>query len=107
MEKKTKKYIYIAAPYTIPDPIENTHKACKIADELVKKGYVPVIPHLSFVWHLISPKETQFWYDYTMDLMKLCDAVLRVEGESMGADREVEMAQKIGMKVYYNIDEIE
>jgi hypothetical protein len=35
-----------------------------------------------------------------------CDALLRLPGESQGADAEVELAKKHGIPVFYSIEEL-
>jgi hypothetical protein len=44
--------------------------------------------------------------DYDLNWLAKCDAVLRLPGASSGADREVEYAQKLGIPVFYSIEEI-
>ena len=39
-------------------------------------------------------------------LLTKCDAVLRIEGASKGADQDVEVAKKLGLKIYYSLSEI-
>lgn len=102
----TDKLIYIAAPYTFIDPVQNTNLACKIADELIVNGFVPYVPHLTLLWHLITPRTVQFWYDYDIHLLKRCDAVLRIPGESVGADKEVELAKQWRIPVFYSIEDL-
>lgn len=98
--------IYIAAPYTKGDVGQNVHNAIVIADALVAMGHTPYIPHLSHFWHLISPKPYHFWLKYDIEFLSICDCLLRLDGESDGADKEVELAQKIKLPVYYNMDEL-
>ena len=38
--------VYIAAPYTKPDPCENINRVIAAANELVNLGFIPFIPHL-------------------------------------------------------------
>jgi len=102
----TGKLIYIAGPYTHPDPVQNTHCACKIADELIFDGFIPYIPHLTLLWHLITPRNAQFWYDYDDRLLERCDALLRIPGDSVGADKEVLWAEELGIPVFYSIGEL-
>ena len=44
--------IYVAAAYTEPDPVENTHAVIQIADALLDAGFTPLVPHLTLAWHL-------------------------------------------------------
>jgi hypothetical protein len=53
------------------------------------------------LWHAVMPKPPEFWYEYTMELMKRCDVVIRLHGFSEGADREVDMARKLGIEVLF------
>ena len=95
----TTPLIYIAAPYTIPDPVENTHHACQIADALLEAGFTPLIPHLSLLWHLVSPKPYGVWLAYDRELLKRCDVVLRVPGSSAGATLECTLADALEIPV--------
>jgi hypothetical protein len=45
-------------------------------------------------------------YPAAQRLLERCDAVLRLAGESRGADKDVAIAQERGIPVYYNLDEI-
>ncbi len=99
--KKNGKWIYIAAPYTHPDPVENTHRAIKAGEMWIAKGYIPVIPHLSLLWHMVVPHPEQFWYDVTLEWMKRCDCVFRLSGKSTGADEEVRVARELGLTIFF------
>jgi hypothetical protein len=93
-----KTFVYVAGPYTNGDPVLNTRNAIAVADRLHSMGYIPVIPHLSMLWHTVSPKPYDWWLEYDFELMSLCDAVVRLPGESTGADRECEhWTKEIGM----------
>ncbi len=91
--------IYIAAAYTQPDPVENTHAVIKIADAMLAAGFTPLIPHLTLAWHLVSPKNYETWLAYDCQLLAHCDAVLRVPGFSGGATRETQFADAVGIPV--------
>jgi hypothetical protein len=99
-------YIYIASPYSGGDVIINVRETVLAAEKLVKAGFIPYIPHLTAFWHLIAPHEYQFWLDYDLSWLAKCDALLRLPGESNGADKEVEWANSVGIPVYYSIAEI-
>lgn len=92
--------LYIAAPYTRPDPVMNTHRVCQVATFIVERtDWVPVVPHLTLLWHAIVPREIEWWYAYDLRLLSACDALLRLPGESTGADREVAEAIERGIPV--------
>ena len=98
--------VYIAGPYTKGDVAQNVHNAIKVADQLVELGHIPYIPHLTHFWHLISPRPWWFWLDYDLQWLEKCDCVLRLDGESVGADKEELAAHKLGKLVYYSIADI-
>lgn len=96
-----KPLVYIAGPYTKPDPVENTHDIMKIADGLLDVC-APLVPHLTLFWHVISPKPYREWLDLDLEYLARCDAMLRIPGESSGADAEVVYAEEHGIPVFYN-----
>jgi hypothetical protein len=103
---KHKRYIYIAGPYSNEDTVLNVRNAVLVAEELVKLELIPYIPHLTMFWHLIAPHEYEFWLNYDLNWLSKCDVLLRLPGESKGADAEVEYAQEHGIPVYYSLIEI-
>lgn len=101
-----KPLVYIAGPYTNPDPVLNTHKAIWWGTRLADQGYcTPIIPHLTMLWHTVDPHPLEFWYAYDLEVMARCDIVFRIPGDSTGADAEVKEAKRLGIPVAY--DEIE
>lgn len=100
-----KPVVYIAGPYTNPDPVENMHKAIKIADGLLDVCS-PLIPHLTGTWHMVSPKPYEDWLRIDLDYMVRCDAVYRFAGASSGADAEVKVALEHEMPVVYSETEL-
>ena len=99
--------VYIAGPYSTPDPVANTHSVAKVASELYRTGaVVPVVPHLTLLWQLIDPQPIEFWYEYDLHILRRCDAVLVLPGPSTGTDREVDRARKLGIPVFASTDEV-
>jgi nucleoside 2-deoxyribosyltransferase len=99
--------VYIAGPYTHPDPVANTHAVITFASELIDEGLVtPVVPHLTLLWHAVSPRPLDFWYAYDVALLRRCDALFRVEGASSGADMEIEFAEANGIPVFTIRDQL-
>lgn len=91
--------IYIAAAYTQPDPVQNTHTVIRIADALLDAGFMPLIPHLTLAWHLVSPKPYDTWLAYDRHLLARCDVLLRVPGYSLGATQECTFADELAIPV--------
>lgn len=101
-----KKKVYVAGPYTRGDVGLNVRHAIQWGDQIATEGMTPFIPHLSHFWHLIEPHHYAFWVDYDNEWLPLCDAVYRIEGESVGSDAEVELANKLGIPVFTDMDEL-
>lgn len=96
--------VFISGPYSNGDQVINTRNAILAAEEVVKKGHVPFIPHLSLFWHAVSPHPVDFWYVQDLQWLKVCDVILRLPGLSKGADEEVSYAMSLGKLVIHDID---
>ena len=96
--------VYIAGPYSKPDPVENTHEAVRVATALLDDGRcAPVVPHTTLLWHLITPRPYDTWLALDLDVLARCDVLLRLPGESSGADGEVEFARAHGIPVAFDV----
>ncbi len=91
--------IYLAGPFTEPDPVENAHRMLQIADAILEAGFTPLIPHLTLAWHLVSPKPYATWLAYDRHLLARCDVLLRVPGYSHGATQECTFADELAIPV--------
>jgi hypothetical protein len=98
--------IYIAGPYTKGDVVLNVRSAVHAAAEVYANGHEYYIPHLSHLEHAILPRPYEYWLKHDMAWLEVCDAVLRLPGESKGADAEVARAIELGIPVYYSIEDI-
>ena len=98
--------IYIASPYTIGDVAVNVRESFIAADKLVELGFAPYPPLYSHFWHFLSPKPYETWVELDNEWVLRCDALLRLPGESSGADAEVALAKEYGIPVFYSIDEL-
>ena len=101
------KRIYVAGPYTGGEVIENVRKAVRAGDQLMDMGYAPFIPHLSHFAHFLEPRPYQDWLDMDLAWVAACDAVLRLPGKSPGADKELLLADDLGIHVCYSLDELQ
>jgi hypothetical protein len=112
--------ILIAGPYrsgTGDDPDllrRNLSRLEQVAWPIFKAGHLPMIgewvalPVLESagVEDLSDPIAGQVMYPTAERLLQRCDAVLRLAGESRGADQDVAIARDRGIPVYYSLDEI-
>lgn len=93
--------VYVAGPYTKGDVAVNVRRAIEVGSELHDAGFMPFIPHLTHFWHFITPKPYEVWLSVDNEWLPLCDALLRLPGESSGSDKEVSLAQSLGIPVYF------
>ena len=112
--------IMIAGPYrsgTNNDPhkIEQNLKRLEaVALPLFRLGHLPVIGEWLALplMKLAGSKEVgdeifhEIQYPTAHRLLPKCDAVLRIEGASKGADQDVEIAKKLGLKIFYKIEDV-
>lgn len=96
----SKPLVYIAGPYSIGHKKMNVFNAMACAEKIIRKGGLPLVPHLSHYWDEKFPKAYGWWCSYDIELLKRCDYLVRLHGESKGADEEVAFAKEMGLKVY-------
>jgi hypothetical protein len=112
--------ILIAGPYrsgTHDDPQliqQNLNNLESAALPIFRKGHIPIIgewlaiPLINLAGSTkIGDKEWQeIQYPVAHRILEKCDAVLRLNGASKGADEDVRIARERGLKIYYNIEDI-
>ena len=112
--------ILIAGPYrsgTNDDPEriqKNLDNLEAMALPIFRKGHVPIIGEWVALplLNLAGSKKPgdEIWdeiqYPVAHRILEKCDAVLRISGESKGADQDVEIARQRGLKIYYQLEEI-
>ena len=114
---KTPLLILIAGPYrsgTGGDPAliaRNLERLEEAAAPIHRLGHVPMIGEWVALPILRGMRDTDaaggdVMYETAHRLLQHCDAVLRLPGESAGADKDVEIALERGLPVYRSIDEI-
>ena len=112
--------ILIAGPYrsgTGDDPARmaaNLKRLEEASWPIFEKGHVPMIGEWVAlpIWHMAGGKSVgDNLYDSILHptagrLLQHCDAVLRLQGESKGAENDVRIARERGIPVYFDISEI-
>jgi len=98
--------VYIASPYTLGDVAVNVKLQLDTVDELMNKGFAPFAPLYSHFQHIAHPRPYQDWVKIDLEWVKVCDCLLRLDGESKGADGEVSYAKELGLPVFYSIDDM-
>lgn len=99
---KPAKIVYVAGPIS-SDPLLGTRNAILAAAQLRSVGLGFVVPHLACLFQMVSPQPYESWMGLDLALIERCDALLRLPGESSGADREVAHAHAFGVPVYRDI----
>ncbi len=98
------KRIYIAGPYTGGETTLNVRIAVEAGQRIADAGAIPFVPHLYHLWHLLIPGPYEQWMRFDLAWLEKCDALVRLPGESPGADREVAEAERLGLPVFYGVD---
>lgn len=99
---RTAPLIYVAGPYSSGDPVQNTNTATEFGLSLFENYRVGVIvPHLTLLAHAMFPRKEQFWYDWDFLQLDHCDAMIRLPGESRGADAEEQRAKERKIPVFH------
>lgn len=101
MLKVLRPLIYVAGPYTAPDPVANTRRAIEVGERIERIGADVFIPHLSLLWALVSPAPYERWCERDNAVLDRCDALFRMRGESPGADAETLRASERRIPVIY------
>lgn len=86
------KRVYVSGPYTLGDVALNVRRATEVADILIKAGHFPYLPHLTHFWHIQHPGPYQQWMGLDLAWLKVSECIVRIPGESKGADIEVAKA---------------
>ena len=93
--------VYIAGPYTGGDTIVNVRNAVEAGDRIVQAGHNAFVPHLFHFWHFLLPGDYEQWMRLDFEWLESCEVLLRLPGDSGGADREVELARELGIPVFF------
>ena len=70
--------IYVSGPYSLGNISDNIRQACFAGDKLLEMGHYPIVPHLTHLWHLISPKSWEDWMRIDSAIIPRCDALLKL-----------------------------
>jgi nucleoside 2-deoxyribosyltransferase len=99
-KRSPKPLVYVAGPIT-GNPWGCVRQAIKAFDMVRDAGCVPFIPQLSVLHEMVAPKLHSEWLDYDLDVIARCDALVRLAGDSSGADAEVRFAHELGIPVFF------
>jgi len=98
--------VYVSGPYTA-DPVSCTARAIDVGQVLLHAGHAPFVPHLSHYWETLHHvNDCEFWMQIDLEWVRRSDVIIRIPGQSSGADREVELARELGIPVFEWVDTI-
>tara|TARA_R110000803_G_scaffold23906_2_gene58189 strand:+ start:9282 stop:9623 length:342 start_codon:yes stop_codon:yes gene_type:complete len=93
--------VYISGPLTSSGtPEDNVDCAIEWMHRLIQDGLSPMCPHLS--WYVDSDETYthEEWMELDIAWVDVADCVLRIPGDSIGADIEVDYAETHGIPVF-------
>lgn len=117
-----KKRVYIAGPISKGDLHHNIKQATDAFMELLRAGYAPFCPHWSafadgpvretdgeisaYARTLPAGTTHDDWIGVDLPWVSVAHAVLRLPGESVGADAETDCAEQLGIPVYRSLEQL-
>ncbi len=125
---KRRFLVYVAGPISKGCIVSNVMAAHDAGIALMKAGLGVIVPHGSCFWgnRLIGRPEFDFssrlvsgfvpqsdsagighadWVEMDLEIVRRCDGVLRLPGESAGADAEVAYANECGIPVFSSVED--
>lgn len=100
------KRIYVAGHYTHGDVAVNVRNAMEAGTRIIEAGHSPFIPHLYHFVHMQKPQAYSVWITLDLAWVEVCHALLRLPGDSPGADGEVAYAKQLGIPVFTDMSEL-
>lgn len=95
--------VYVAGPMTA-DPFGCVRQSLPAFALLRRLGAVPFCPQWSVIAEIAEARPYEEWLAYDFDVIRNAAALLRLPGESAGADREVALAHELGIPVFHGSD---
>lgn len=97
---KLRPMIYVAGPMTLGDTGLNVRRGILAGAALWRAGFLPFVPQLSHLWHIASPMDYEDFLEMDFQVIRRCQGLARLHGESPGADREEALAREIKIPVF-------
>lgn len=102
-----RKVIYIASPYTKGDNFVNVQRSIEAANKLLDMGYIAISPLVNSVfYHMQRERSWSEWMEIDYQLVNMCDCLVRLPGDSTGADKEVIYALSHNKPVYIGMEQV-
>ena len=105
---RIRKVIYIAGPMAKGPMEENIRMAWGAASRLRDARFSTIVPQNSFFETLAGESRShEEWLDIDRALVLKSDGLLRLPGESKGADIEARWAKEAGIPVFSSVRHVE
>ena len=100
--------IYLASPYSDPDPMVRQHRfhqVCREAASMMRRGQMVYSPiaHSHCIVRFGLPFDWEYWQAHSRLMLSFCDGlvVLRLDGweNSVGVQSEIEAARTMGIPI--------
>lgn len=101
------KVIYVAGAYrggSMNKTFQNIMKARDVAQRLWYQGWAVICPHTnSFFMDESNEGSPEIFLPGDLEILSRCDAIYMLKGwrDSEGATGELDLAQKLGLDIYY------
>lgn len=93
--------VYLSGPMSQGDRSHNAFLFLRAHETLMDRGYAVINPGLTYFLPWAGTKPHAAWIAADLPIVERCDLVVRLPGESVGADMEVEHAKKHGIPVLF------
>lgn len=107
-----RKRIYIAGPISKGILADNIRQGTDAAISLMRAGYAPFCPMLTCYMAGSTPAAMPHgtvhadWMGADLPWVAISHAILRLPGESVGADMETALAESLNIPVFHSLDEL-
>lgn len=91
--------VYVAGPIS-SDVFEGVHRGMAAGKRLFLDGLAPYVPHWD-AFLFLPEGNWNAYLEWDLEYVLMMEAIWRLEGESKGADLEVERARALGIPVFY------
>jgi len=102
---KTPLKVYIACPITLDPDGTNFDNSCEAQRQLLAAGFAPLNPGLTMMLPGGQDIPHSTWMASCLPWVASADLLIRLHGESTGADDEVSLALQLGIPVFCTFDD--
>lgn len=100
--------VYVAGPFSSESDegvVENIEAASTIGLQLADRGHLVHVPHQATAF-MHELQNYEYFMDLDLSIIEKWATALYFVGSSPGADRELELAEKLGLTIWRSIDEV-